>query len=226
MSGTKLQIEKGMIVSINTLDVSERVRRGKEWEQRGIEILNSFPQVWGDYKIDHWELSSDHEDRIEKIDAYAQCWPKITDPYSIALPVQIKFRETGTDLGIALYRPWKGFDKFEKDAQDWNNLDRDFVFHPALYVVFSDEFEMITICPGEIVEKICREMLEVMLRDGWDFSRGPFKIEGKRGAEIQLVTDQGTGGKTEGQKKLICYITPALCEKLGGVVYNYAGERI
>ena len=202
----------------NYLSFDERVEIGKEKESDTLDLLNSLvrriPQR--DCVVE-WSASSRSDDINDKIDAWVSC--EDTD----RLSVQIKFRETGQDLGVSLIRPWD-WEEFKRDFEILQDChyDRDYKEMTDLYVVLNEQFDQLIIGDGQKIKRIC----EILLQSLYEQDEDPFqewnyfRDEKRYGAELRLVTDKGQG-YSEGQQKLICYIKPFLVQKQNGMIVYY-----
>lgn len=200
----------------NSLSFQDRLNLGKEKEEDILELLTELVHTNPNgRRVLSWSAGSKSDDINDKIDA----WAEIED--ADRQSVQIKWRDTGQDLGLSVYRPWTGFDDFKNEVSN-ERYDRDYKEYPDLYVLSVEQFNMLVIGDGYKCHRIAEILLESLAQEETD----PFEIwnsyeaPGKYGAELRLVTDLGEG-YTEGQQKLICYIKPFLVEKQNGAIYYY-----
>lgn len=197
----------------NKLDFHERISIGKDKESFVINLLKDqiklIPEC-GD--VVHWWQATGVEDRHLKIDVWAEMLS------GDKLAGQIKFRESGQDLGIALIRPWS-WNSFMEGTYE---VDRDFQNPADFYVFLVEEYNMLVVANGQRVSKICNTFMKYLSTlDSDPFATSTsLEIPGKYGAELRLVNDKGEG-YTEGQNKIICYIKPILIETLGGQIIFY-----
>lgn len=202
----------------NSKPIEERLEIGKQKEADTLELLNELVKSVPDgRRVLCWCPSDRADDINHKIDAWAEF------EQDDRMSVQIKFRETGQDLGIALIRPWN----WEEFKQDYEILadchyDRDYKEIADLYVVLNEQFNQLVIGDGRKIKRICEILLDSLYAQEDDpfKQRTYFQDENRYGAELRLVTDQGEG-YTEGQKKIICYIKPFLVQKQGGEIHYY-----
>lgn len=176
-------------MNTNHLGIEERLAAGKRHEEAAMyELQRMF-----------WSVipATDEQDKVDKIDCWVR-WKGVS--YSVA----IKYRESGTDLGLALVRPYVDHPTFELQ---WRNLqvpfDRDFQHIADLYAVaLPDGLQIVT---GISVLKTCNEALRT------------HAVSAKRsgeGWELKVVKDLGANGYSSGQKKLIAYIDIDALERI------------
>lgn len=199
-------------MATNHLDIKDRIVVGKNHELEIIKLLNKHRPVISHTVYNKWVAASMVEDMQLKVDAWAT-----SGTNSTRHSAQIKYRETGGDLGVALIRPWEGdFNAFKRGYLNGQvNWDRDFINPVDFYVCLMGD----TLCviEGSKVKKICDMMLDKFVDFGGFRERNLFYWPSYKGAELRLVTDRGNG-YSEGQQKIICYITPELIRMAGGYV--------
>lgn len=198
-------------MATNHLGFDERLKKGKQNESRVLALLNEHRPVVCHTIWDKWIPSAQAEDMTQKIDAWA--YSGINEQ---ARSVQIKYRETGGDLGIAVIRPYIDFDNFYLDVQAGDVcFDRDFINSPDFYAVLSGTTLMVV--EGHKVKKGVDLMMKQFLAHGGFKGHRGFKHANYKGAELRLVTDQG-GGYSSGQDKIICYFEPSFIRMAGGFI--------
>lgn len=200
---------------LNDQNIKDRVRKGGRVEADILAKLRaSGPIVLGNVTLTDWREASETEDKHDKIDA----WVTATNDGRRAkanASVQIKFRESGSDLGIACVRPYTDQTTFRRQWEDWTvPWDRDVVTAIDLYVVKVPDMGLV-IVEAEKVKKVAMQMLEE-LADEPGFKGSVFRSD-PEGVELRFTTDKGKG-YSHGQRKIIAYITPRALVKMGGVV--------
>ena len=199
-------------MATNTLDEKERIARGKEQEARILNILRDKDIVVAGNKIISWEPSSESEDITKKIDAWA-----ITD--DARLSVQIKYRDAGTDLGIAAVRPYNSHLMFQMDWQAGTvRWDRDMKHTADIYVCLADYGTKLIVADGHKVKRAVNTMLFEFSKADY-FDGRTFEKTELWGAQLKIVRDRGTG-YSAGQNKIVCYLNARLLEKSGGMIVN------
>lgn len=185
------------MTATNHLDEVDRVRIGIENE------ASVFTRLMRLYPI--MVPASMVDDVQNKIDAW------VRDDGTMR-SVQIKWRETGGDLGIAMVRPWVDRETFDRQlAAGTVPWDRDMKATPDLYAYATPS--VLVVAEGAEVARICHEAAVVLADEGF---HGRMRTV-EDGVELRLVTDKGTG-YSGGQKKVICYISAALLVARGAVV--------
>lgn len=171
-------------MSINEQKFGNRLRAGKQEEEKILKILNET-QPW---LLTEWKASSVKEDIEKKIDAWASDFLRLK-----IFSVQIKYRDSGMDLGIALLRPWEGIAKFRKDYElSKLKFDRDYVAGVDLYVCMAGNRLILSNC--DAVHMFCQRALAHLYETG-------FFVHEDNDWQLKAVTDADNG-----QRKLICYI--------------------
>lgn len=195
-------------MTLNTLSIDERVKRGKAKESTILDTLAELPIALGGELVMSWEESTEYEDKHLKVDAWAH-----TDSYRYS--VAIKFRESGKDVGVAVLMPWNPdefYERYETDALPW---DRD-MREVADYYIVQIAGELI-IAEGKLVHGICRRMVDELYEAGgfrYKSFTGPYG-----GIMLQQKTDEG-GGYSYDQDKVLCYIPPKFLVQLGAKAYD------
>lgn len=198
-------------MATNHLDQKDRIAIGKRHEKTIVELLNKHRPVVCHTVYDKWSESTQTEDMLLKIDAWATSGLNPTKR-----SVQIKYRETGGDLGIAMVRPYTDFNSFKRDFENGNvSWDRDFINHVDLYVCLMGD--TLSVVEGERIRKACNLMLDKFVVYGGFHGYRGFAWPSYKGAELRLVTDRGNG-YSEGQQKIICYLTTDVIKLCGGYV--------
>jgi hypothetical protein len=199
-------------VATNSLDKDERVKIGKQYEASILKMLNEHRPVVCHTVFDKWIEADEHDDMVNKIDAWAY------SGLAGGKSVQIKYRETGSDLGIAVVRPYVDFETLAHQVENSEiPFDRDFGSTPDLYACLNGSLLMVV--EGEKVKKGCALMMNQFMKHGGFKGYNGFVHANYRGAELRLVTDKGAG-YSEGQQKIICYLAPSFIKMAGG----YIGE--
>ncbi len=199
-------------MALNTLDIDERIKQGKEVESYILSILQDIePLVKVDgHSIGNWYESTSDEDMHGKIDAWAESLQHGL------MSVQIKYRETGQDVGVAVLRPWDDDDRF-KWGYDYHALpwDRDMVNMADIYVVLIGS--QLIIAPGEVIKRACRIMVDKLRLNGGFNEQRAFTSRECWGCELRIVKDRGAG-YSQYQHKVINYIKPELLLQAGATV--------
>lgn len=191
-------------MSLNVLHEVDRIKQGKIKEDQILGLLNELDWEVNGEKVKVVEPATLEQDLHDKVDAFAVC---DSDRWS----VQIKFRDTGQDLGVACVRPWKSHkllkEQWKADKVPW---DRDMKSPVDLYVCLNDN--RLVIASGSEIKKICTDLLDKLVEDKIGFASGnTFPRKGGEGAELKRIYDKGQG-YSGGQGKIICYITFDLLE--------------
>lgn len=192
----------------NTLALEDRIRINKPIELKIIRELNKQLPI----KSKNWRAASANDDMHNRIDAW------LVDEFNEEYSVQIKYRETGGDLGIAVLRPWEGNEKFLSDyAASTLPYDRDMKTTPGFYVAGISK-EHLLIVDGNTVHRACELMIESLACAGGFSSYGTsYSDPGRSGAELRLVRDKGNGYSLD-HWKVICYMEPWLLRECGGTI--------
>lgn len=200
---------------LNEASYMDRVTEGLEREQEVLDLLNDLDVTFDGYTYHRWEKSSKSDDMKEQIDARLM---RSTNAHTEKdITAQIKVRYTGIDIGVAIVRPYDTVDKL-KNQLDYGRVpwDRDFTSNAMLYVSRSDG--ALVVCYNALIKGIVNKLLRAFVAAGKEFDdTNSFQHPTLRGAELKLVTDKGKG-HTEGQKKIICYISVYLMKQLGAYV--------
>ena len=147
-------------LATNNLDFEKRLRIGKTNEKRVLALLNKHRPVVCHTIWDKWVVASEQEDISQKIDAWATSGLAPTRK-----SVQVKYRESGGDLGIALIRPFNDFNAFKRGYENGQvDYDRDFQNTPDFYACLAGN--VLTVIEGEKVTKGCSIMLEQFVAYG------------------------------------------------------------
>ncbi len=169
---------------------------GKAHEQDIINSLNNSSVTWKGLPIQSWVPATDEEDRIDKVDAWAH-----TEDHTYS--VQIKHRESGSNVGLEVVRPYypEGFLKqYGKDNLGWG---RDVNRLADIYVVRANH--IIYIMDGNHLKHICFSMIARLAAAGGmerEFSHHDFP-----GVQLKVVEDKSPN-RGGGQLKIICYVNP------------------
>ena len=178
-------------MNTNGLGFEERLAAGKRQEAAVIVDLQRM----------FWSVipATDEQDIKEKVDCWVR-WKGVS--YSVA----IKYRESGTDLGLALVRPWTGMEAYrELFVADALPYDRDFKHVTDLYAVAVPSG--LVIVTGISVYRTCKEALLNLAEHGEDGMQDDAYA-------LKVVTDKGASGHTAGQKKLIAYLKTDALERV------------
>lgn len=187
------------MTATNHLDEAERLRLGAVNEAGVFERLrHQYPVI---------ARATERDDITNKIDA----WVK---DHGTMRSVQIKWRETGGDLGIAMVRPWVDRETFDQQLTDGTvPWDRDMKATPDLYAYATPT--VLVVAEGAEVARICHEAAVVLADEGF---QGRMRTV-ENGVELRLVTDKGRG-YSGGQRKVICYISPTLLVQRGASIVD------
>jgi hypothetical protein len=200
-------------MSTNTLDIADRIRIGKEAESRIIDALNAQSPVVGGAKLSEFVPANTEDDKYNKIDAWCFASGHGLDGMS----VQVKYRESGRDLGVAMIRPYVDIEtlkyQVERDVIPW---DRDMVNMPDYYAYGVGE--SLIVAAGVQVKKFCNMMLQKALDE--EFCGNTFNYSKYPGAQLKITTDKGDG-YSRGHRKMICYIESWLLVETGGWIGNF-----
>lgn len=126
----------------------QRVKHGRVRENQIAEAL----------RVQHHlpiKDATEHEDKMRKVDR----WIHYPDQPPVAL--QIKFRETGSDLLFEVY------DKFFGWNDPKNKLGRDMFGDAKEYGVLLDDRKTVVMAPTKDAKAIITEMLEYVQQYGW-----------------------------------------------------------
>lgn len=201
---------------LNDQNIKDRVRKGKRVEADILTTLKAAgPIRMGQRVLTDWREATAEEDMRDKIDAWVTA-SHIDDPgLRAGGSVQIKFRESGSDLGIACVRPYIDQTTFRRQWEDdtvpW---DRDMVTEVNIYVVKVPDMGLV-VAPAAPVKAVIDQLIEE-LADEPGFKGSVFRSD-PEGVELRFTTDKGKG-YSHGQRKIIAYITPHALVKMGGVV--------
>jgi hypothetical protein len=197
-------------MSSNTLDIHDRIAVGKMYERQILEKLQASEVVVEGKLLSEFVPATREDDMHNKIDAWCFAQGSGLDGKS----VQIKYRETGSDLGVAVWRPyrdeWTLRDCVKRDIMQW---DRDFMTIPDYYAYGVGD--LLIVAPGYKVKAACTILLNKAMNEG--FTNNMYEAKTCPGAQLRVVTDKGQG-YSYGQKKIICYITPWLLKRAGSWV--------
>lgn len=174
---------------MNTGTFEERLAAGKAFEARIMEEL----------KRSFWSVipATDEQDRHDKVDCWVR-WKGVS--YSVA----IKWRDSGSDLGIAAVRPYVNHKTLHHQLVSATvPYDRDAQLYADLYAVGTPDG--VTIVTGISVKRIVDAMLLYHAQTGYFSSNY---------GELKAVEDKGATGYTSGQKKLIAYIKLDALERI------------
>jgi hypothetical protein len=201
----------------NHLDIDERVARGIAHEERILQLLNEQLIFLRRQRVKQWASATISEDIADKIDA----WATLED--GTKLSAQIKYRESGADVGVAVLMPFINHEallgQYEFNKLPW---DRDMRSKAELMVCLSAGGSVLTVSEMHLVKRAVDVMLSYFVTTGY-FDGRNFVHEDCPGVEFKVVTDQGRG-YSAGKKKLVCYIAPALLESAGAFVHRYYGK--
>lgn len=198
-------------MSSNYLSMEERLKIGKGYEREIISLLNKHRPVVCHTVWDKWVASKQAEDMHQKIDAWA--YSGVNEQ---ARSVQIKYRETGGDLGIAVIRPYTTFDEFIHQVDyDKVSFDRDFISTPDFYACLSGQTLMVV--EGRKIKTGVNLMMQQFIKHGGFKGHNGFRHANYEGAELRLVRDRGMGYSV-GQDKIICYFAPSFIRMAGGFI--------
>jgi hypothetical protein len=194
----------------NHLDEAERLDVGRANEAAVLRrLLAVYPTI----------VPAQTKDDVErKIDAWVRDGNRVR-------PIQVKWRESGGDLGVAIVRPYVDHDTFVTqylaeglaaqgapvDPSERLPRDRDFKGEAELYVYATPD--ILVVVEADVVKRICEEAL-CLLAQSDGFIRNLFWV--RDGVELRLVTDAGRG-YSGGQRKIICYISSTVLLDSGAV---------
>lgn len=190
----------------NHLDESDRLRIGAGNEAAVLRrLLAVYPTI----------VPAQTSDDIEKkIDAWVRdsASPHSGSAGNRLRSVQVKWRESGGDLGVAIVRPYVDHETFVRQyLADELPRDRDFKGEAELYAYATPD--ILVVVEAGVVKRICEEAL-CLLAQSDGFIRNLFWV--RDGVELRLVTDAGQG-YSGGQRKIICYISSTVLLDNGAV---------
>lgn len=199
-------------MATNELDIEDRVKIGKKREIEVLQILEGRKVQINREKLISWHLSDHEQDMKEKIDVWLQTING--QLYS----GQIKFRDSGPDFGASLIMPYTTFEKFCEDF-DAKTLpwDRDARGVVDYYICLSNRSTILMFIKKETVMAAAAKMLAKVRFDG--FNGNSFVSPEIEGAELKIVKDAGSG-YSQGQSKIIMYLTPDYIETAGDKVWR------
>lgn len=173
---------------ISTLESSERVRIGVSRENQIAEALRNQAG------LDIQEATADEDKGYQKIDRWF-----VQDGKRHGM--QIKFRETGSDILFEVYDTFHGFDVKK------NKLGRDMIGRAKYYTVLSQDQKTAHIVPVAVAHEIIHEAMEMIQEYGWTTvkrSGSVFKwFKNGQKIEIRLTTDP-----KDGRPKIMAFIPP------------------
>lgn len=202
-------------MSSNDKPLEVRIAIGKEAESIILDEVNRLcPIVVDGRTLTAFTASTPEEDMHQKIDAW------VYDEHEGDMSVQIKHRESGRDLGIAVIMPYEGDYWFcsTYKARDELHFDRDMVNTPDYYLVANDT--QICVAPGRMVKLGVNAILSSLFNNGGFGGSNTYTYPALDGLELKLVKDRGAG-YSAGQQKVICYIKLDALAKRGA----YLGQR-
>lgn len=167
------------------LDARTRVRHGKNRERQIADALRDQVGL-------HITEATEHEDKQLKIDRWIE-----RDGKRIAL--QIKYRETGSDILFEVYDKW-----FDWDHQN-NKVGRDMIGEAKEYAVLLQDRQTVVIVPTQKAKALVREMEKLARFMGWTYNTptgGTLKYV-SRGYNLELKVQRDPG---DGRKKMVAYI--------------------
>ena len=196
-------------MGINEISFEERLAFGSEKEELILQLLNENVINVDGQLFTGWERATKEQDIKYKIDAWA------SNPAGNKFDVQLKFRESGNDLGIAVVRPFEDVETLKEQALNGKiPFDRDAKCNTYLYATLTEH--CLVVAKTETIKMIYTRLLNDLIAGNGDISFTSFR-NSLYGAELRFVVDAGQG-YSYNQKKIICYITPYLIETLGGYV--------
>lgn len=202
----------------NTMAESERIRLGKVREQQIFQLLHGREVTIHGARILDWVPSTEEEDIVQKIDAWAVGENANGD--EVRFSVQFKFRDAGVDLGIAAVRPFE-FDLFKMDwaaGPGCVRWDRDMKNKVDIIVCLADYGSKLIIANGHTVHTACINLLGALASEE-DFYAKRYSRSNMKGGMIQVVKDRGQG-YSSGQMKLVIYLEEWLFRGDKGMVFD------
>lgn len=196
-------------MGINDENFADRLAYGASKEEYILNLLNENPVNVDGRCVVRWEKSSPEEDMRYKIDAWAFA------ENGKKVDVQIKYRQSGNDVGVAIIRPFENVEALREQHRTGKiPWDRDAVGNAYLYVALTEH--CLVVVPTDRIKLIYTRLLNDMIAGEGEITDTSFR-NNLYGAELRFVVDSGEG-YSYNQKKIICYITPYLIETLGGYV--------
>lgn len=187
-------------MSMNELDLDKRLELGKLAEKKVLaELYDKHMPI----KLDTNNfLTINSSTREEDMHGGVDAWISTgTETYS----VQIKNRETGSDLGLSIIMPYEGDYWFCSNFKAFSELnwDRDMRNVPDYYLVANpDQFCLVR---SATVKNGIMAILSSLYNYGGFGGARAFSNPALDGLELRLVRDRGAG-YSAGQTKVICYI--------------------
>lgn len=189
-------------MSTNHLPLNERLERGKVAEELILDQINALcPVTVNDITFTSFEAASEDEDMHGKIDAWGIAHTGAKHS------VQIKNRESGIDLGLALIRPYAGDNWFcanYKAAEGSLNWDRDMVTKVDYYLIANEG--QICLTESQTVRNGVNAILSNLYTSGGFRGGNTHTYSALDGLTLKLVKDIGAG-YAAGQYKVICYVS-------------------
>lgn len=202
-------------MSINSNDFYDRLLAGKEKEQQLVSCLNNNAWTYNEAVYSVFFAGSEKTDQLEKVDAF--CYgTSLEDREHISISAQLKIREKFNDVGLAFIRPFTSVPKLKTDYQNGTiSYDRDFLGKSDVTITRTVDHII-------WIDTMRLKYIASTLLDDWMAGEGSFKnrsfiSNNHSGAGLRVVDDMGSG-YTQGEKKIICYVTPRVCKLFGGLV--------
>lgn len=154
-----------------------------------------------------WEKCSDAEDRQKKQD-----WKTYT-PSGRRINAQFKSRNTGNDILVSIYQPYRGFDEENTWARDMVGQDLDF------YITYPPGGRVVYVSRATEIKNLCKKLLNEWERRGEGklpfYSQTFAECEATRlnpnpaCCQLRVKVEEGQGYR-KGETKLLAFLPPQL----------------
>jgi hypothetical protein len=177
---------------ISTLDSADRVRIGVKREN---EIAEALRDQAG---LDIRDASADEDKGYQKIDRWL-----VQDGQRHGM--QIKFRQTGSDILFEVFDTFHGFGDVK------NKKGRDMIGRAEYYTVLASDQRTAYVVPVAVAHEIINDAMNMIQEFGWTLEQrggSVFKwFKNGHKIEIRLTTDP-----KDGRPKIVAFIPPGVFE--------------
>lgn len=171
-------------------DPAKRVASGKA---REAQIANALRDQCG---LDIRE-GTDYQDKYRKIDRW------VYNSNGPRTPLQIKFRQKGSDLLFEVYDTFLGF------GHPKNKIGRDMIGDSTLYAVLLSDGQTIQLVKTHGAKLVIWNMVKIVQAKGWtkeNQNSKTFSVRwGNSEPQIKLQNDPG-----DGRPKMVAYLPPQM----------------